>query len=175
MSQQYYPVPPVPTGSPAGTRCSHCGAVLPNGSVFCSVCGQKLEPNGSLPYGTYVSPGEYRRKYAPASFAKSLRTISIIAYVMVGINVLYALLIDVWVLLDAALFLGFTLGMHLGRSKGCAIGLLVLACVEMILGLINGALTGYYWVILGIGAVVLFVNTDKQYKAQLAQSRGVYQ
>ena len=68
-------------------------------------------------------------------------------------------------ILDSLVLLGITLGMHLGKSKVCAIVLLVFACLEALYGIIaTGTPTSVLWVITGIWAVITFNKADKEYK-----------
>ncbi len=53
----------------------------------------------------------------------------------------------------------------MGRSKGCAIGLLVLGIIEMLATIMAGYFGAYLWVAAGIGAVMIFSYVDKEYKA----------
>lgn len=116
-----------------------------------------------IPYGQQVSLSDYRCHYASEGFKKSIRICAILCYVMCGINLLLALLEPVY-LLDVAIQLGLTLGLHLKKSKGCAIAMIVYAAISMILGLINaGMLTGWLWLILGIAATNTINNVDKEY------------
>ncbi len=55
--------------------------------------------------------------------------------------------------------------MHLGRSKVCAILILILSAIEMIVGIaLTGTPSSYLWLIAGIANVVTFSKVDKQYK-----------
>ena len=117
-----------------------------------------------IPEGQFVSLSDYRCHYASEGFKKSIRICAILCYVMCGINLLLALLEPVY-LVDCAIQLGLTLGIHLKKSKGCAIALIVYAAISMILGLITtGMLTGWLWLILGISAVNTINNVDKEYR-----------
>ena len=157
--------------------CSGCGAQVPAGTPFCRNCGRPVGatgsgnnggfggPNGTtpIPVGQLVSKSDFRKNYAPAKFYKELKIISIIAYVLVGINVLLAF-VNPYILIDVALILGLTLGMHLGKSKGCAIGLLVYSCINTLLTLAGGQLGGWWWILMSAYAIKIFADVDKQYK-----------
>lgn len=152
--------------------CSKCGARLENG--YCPNCGYIAgEPiaTGSeaagVPAGFSVSKREYLKKYAGDSFKNNLRIIAIVGYVLCGIQALMALA-DPFVLADLAICLGLTLGMHLGRSKGCAIGILVYAIVSMLIILISsGTVGGWGWLAVGISGLIIFHNAEKRYQEQM--------
>ncbi len=117
----------------------------------------------TIPHGCTLQ--EYRKKYANEKHYSSLRTCAIVGYVLVGINVLLALLGNFFALFDVAVYLGLVLGMHLGRSKGCVIGILCYSIFGVVLGLIlNGALTGWLWPILAISALKTFKKIDEDYE-----------
>lgn len=113
-----------------------------------------------------VSKKEFRKKYASEKFRKEVRGVAIALYVLCGLMGVLSLAIDPFMLLDLALYFGMTLGMHLGKSKGCAIGILVLASANVLLTLVTtGSLGGYLWLIAGIFAVKAFSTADKEYEA----------
>lgn len=123
---------------------------------------QSFTPPVNSPYVLGMTKKEFR-KNSP-SFKKRLRGLAIFCYVLVGINLL-SVFLNPLVLIDTIALLGVTLGMHLGRSKGCAIGLLVLGIIEMLATIIAGYFGAYLWVAAGIGAVMIFNYVDKEYKA----------
>ena len=117
-----------------------------------------------IPEGQHVSLSDYRCHYASEGFKKSIRITAILCYVMCGLNLLLALMEPLY-LLDVAIQLGLTLGLHLKKSKGCAIAMIVYAGISMILGLIStGMLTGWLWLILGITCTNTINNVDREYK-----------
>lgn len=76
-----------------------------------------------------------------------------------------SLLVSPFGLIDSVVFLALTLGMHLGKSKGCAIGMLVYAIFTVIAGLVAyGTFGGWLWIIAGVNALIVFNNADKRYK-----------
>lgn len=152
--------------------CRKCGQMLTANAKFCPICGtavtnQITDSAGSVGGGRTpagVTKKEYRKKYAPAALYKELKMLSIVAYVLVGINVAVGLLANVGALLDAVLLLGLVLGAHKGRSKGCAVAILVYSVIGMVMGLVTtGTLTGWGWLAIGIGMLSTFRKMDKQY------------
>lgn len=161
--------PQAATQEQAGEYCAKCGARL--GQRYCASCGhipgEPIPTKGAaegIPAGVQVSKREYLKKYAGDSFNTNLRTTAIVGYVLCGIQAL-TILANPYVLADLAICLSLTLGMHLGRSKGCAIGILVYAVVSMLIGLLSsGVLGGWGWLIVGIYGLVIFNNAEKRYK-----------
>lgn len=110
------------------------------------------------------SKKEYLRHHAPESFYTNIRINSIIAYILCGISGLTALA-NPFALVDVAIYLGLTLGMHLRKSKGCAIGILVYAIFGTVVNLIvNHMLVGWAWLVIGIYSLIVFNNAEKRYK-----------
>ena len=69
-------------------------------------------------------------------------------------------------IIDALILAAFALGMHLAKSKICAILILILSIVEVLLSLASGSFP-FWWLIAGVSAVITFNKIDKQYKAFL--------
>lgn len=161
--------------------CTNCGIQLTQGVAFCSNCGIALSNNKVQSNISYdktsqimrsqvqkpilVSRKDFVEKYAQPSYKRDVKNIAILCYVCAGINALIALAFYPIAIIDSLLLVGFTLGMHLGKSKLCAIFLLILSCIEMLAGIItSGAVSGFLWVIAGIWAVVTFNKIEKAYK-----------
>ncbi len=124
------------------------------------------------PYGTgSVAPRasskkEYRKVCTNPKYLKDLKTAAIICYVLIGIEVALALFMNIWALVDALILLGLTLGMHLGKKKGCAIAILAYSIINVVYFLLTaGQLSGWLWIIAGIGAMKAFSIADKEYDA----------
>lgn len=172
MQGQY----PMPGAYPAVVVCPVCGAQVMPGSRFCDYCGGAVQAGGpmaapgtvstTIPQGMgSVSKAEYRKRYASKSFQKSIMAIAIIGYVFAGINLILMTtgVSDPLGFIDLAIYLGCLLGMHIGKSKGCAIGLLVYGACNMLILLALGQFGGWIWLALGIAAVLNFNNADKEY------------
>ena len=114
-----------------------------------------------------TSKKEYYKKYAGESFYMNLRVMAIFGYILCGIS-LVSLLINPLALVDLFICLGLVLGMHLGRSKGCAIGITIYAAVNTVVMLImTGTLGGWAWLIVGIYSLIIFNNADKRYRKMM--------
>lgn len=162
---------PEPAAEAMPAYCPRCGAAWPDGRGYCARCGHIAgepivtpEVAAGMPAGTYVSKREYLKKYAGDGFKQNLRVCAIIGYVLCGIQLL-TVLANPYVLIDLAICLGLTLGMHLGRSKGCAIGILVYFGFSAVVGLLtSGTLGGWAWLIVGLYALSGFNTAEKRYK-----------
>ena len=142
---------------------------------FCAVCGTAVGFDGICPKCALAEKAaqlpqnitlqEYFKNYAGDVFAKGVKTAAILGYVCAGLNAVISVLIAPIGLLESVIFLGLTLGMHLGRNKLCAIGMLVYAALSVLLSIvINGAFGGWLWLVAGIVALINFSNAEKRYK-----------
>ena len=176
---------PIQTPPIVNRFCTGCGTEIPAGTNFCSNCGQAVSDQnatqappaqqqvypqyndqvaGQPPQGQFISKKEYINNYIP-SFKRDVRNIAVVCYICAGLNAIISLILNPFGILDSLILLGITLGMHLGKSKVCAILLLIFACIEALYGIIaTGTPTGILWVIAGIWAVITFNKADKEYK-----------
>ena len=123
---------------------------------------QPAQPRQILPPD--ITKKEYLKNYAGAEFLRQLKGAAIMGYVCAGINGALGLL-NPLALVDALILLSLTLGMHLGKSKGCAIAILVFSIISMILGLLStGQIGGWLVLLCGIYGLVIFNKADKKYK-----------
>jgi len=112
-----------------------------------------------------VTKAEYRKMCTNEKYLKDLKTSAIILYALVGFSALVSVAGNTAGLLDTAIYLGLTLGMHLGKNKGCAIGILCYAIFSMVVMLaLNGTAGGWLWLVGSIGAVKAFSVADKEYE-----------
>ena len=124
------------------------------------------------PYGTNtvstvsMTKKEYRKACTNPKYLKELKSAAIVGYILVGVEVVVALLANIWALADAVILLGLVLGMHLGKRKGCAIAILCYSIFNVVYFLLTtGQLSGWLWVIMGIYAMKAFSIADKEYAA----------
>lgn len=180
-----------PVVASAPVFCNGCGNQLPEGTLFCSVCGQKRpdmnvissDPQSAVPYqqsisqtinytptetpppaGYLVSRKEFINKYAQPSLRKNITSIAILCYVCAGLTFIVSCLLNPLGIIDALILAGLALGMHLTKSKVCAILILILSIIEVLLSLVSGSFP-FWWLIAGISAVITFNKIEKQYKS----------
>ena len=165
----YGPQEPAEAVAGEGSICAKCGAQIVAGGRFCPVCahqvGMPVEPGASVQLPEGITKKEYFKHYAGESFYRDIKIASIIAYICAGISAVVALLVNPWGLIDAVILLALALGVHIGKSKGCAIAMLAYSIFSVLLGLIvNGTLGGWLWIAAGATAVIAFANAEKRYK-----------
>ena len=96
---------------------------------------------------------------------KTVKTIAIISYVILGFNAL-GILFDFFVLIDVAILLVCTLSVHKKKDKGYAVAILLYGTFSCLLGLVlTGRLTGWLWIVIGAVYLVAFNKAEKEYKA----------
>ena len=183
---------PIQTPPIANQFCTGCGKEIPAGTAFCTNCGQAVlnqsatqappvqqqvyqqynaQTAGQPPQGQFIRKKDYINNYIP-SFKRDVKNVAIACYICAGLNAIISLIINPLGILDSLILLGITLGMHLGKSKVCAIILLVFACLEALFGIITtGTPTSVLWVITGIWAVITFNKADKEYKKYISGGR----
>ncbi len=175
--------------------CNECGSQMPEGTIFCSVCGQKrFDANaqnatlpGTSPYQQFepqtssynfnetntpsdsypVSRKEFISKYAQPSLRKNITSIAILCYICAGLTFIVSCLFNPIGIIDALILAGLALGMHLAKSKVCAILILILSIIEVLLSLVSGSFP-FWWLIAGVSAVITFSKIEKQYKGFIA-------
>lgn len=111
----------------------------------------------------FVSKKEFLQNHE--DLKKKVKTVAIVSYVLIGLNAL-GLFLNFFVIIDLAILLGCTLGVHLKKKKGCAIGILVYGIFSVIVGLLSSAgPTGWMWIVFAIIYLVQFNKAEKEYKA----------
>ncbi len=160
--------------------CTKCGTQLKSDAFFCTKCGtptanaamdgsaQSNTKNATftnVPINPNIGFKEYVDNYAPQSCRKEIRNACIVAYVCIGISAVVSLAFSPIGLIDVLAFLGLYLGVHIARSKVCAIIALVLSGIEVLASLVlTGVLGGWLWIVAGVSAVVALFKADKHYK-----------
>ena len=111
----------------------------------------------------YVSKEEFIKNHE--GLKKNVKIVAIISYVLIAINALN-LLFNFFVIIDIAILLGCTLGVHLKKKKGCAIGILVYGIFSVVVGLLSaGTPTGWMWIVFAIIYLTQFNKVNKEYNA----------
>ena len=165
----YVPQEPAEAVAGEGSICAKCGAQIVAGGRFCPVCahqvGMPVEPGANVQLPEGITKKEYFKHHAGESFYRDIKIASIIAYICAGISAVVALLVNPWGLIDAVILLALALGVHIGKSKGCAIGMIVYFGVCVVVTLLSsGTLGGWGWLIVGIYGLNIFNNAEKRYK-----------
>lgn len=160
--------------------CEKCGQWIEDGSNACSKCGAPVNVNnaqdanaagaggfnagaamGQPTAGGYNANGmqgsqapltkkEFFKHPNVASLRSQIIGAGIFCYISAGLSLVFADSI-----IDALLILGLGLGIHLGRSRVCAIILTVYSVFNMIIMiLLEGTLTGWLILLAGIYAII---------------------
>ena len=131
--------------------------------------GYSVVRDHQLPRGVEeCSRKDFIEKYADPSLKKNIASIAILCYVCAGATFVASCLANPWGIIDALVLAAFALGMHLAKSKACAISILILSIVEVVLSLAAAGSFPLWWLVAGISAVVIFAKIEKQYKAFLS-------
>ena len=130
---------------------------------------EEEEVAAELPEGVQVTKLQYLRRYAGKEFGANIRFLAILGYVMlVPLGVLAVS--NYGLLLDAAILLVLTLGMHLARNKFCALGITAYAVLNFALSL-GGSYLLVGWIALGAFGFLQIRKAEKQYDALMRERR----
>ena len=142
--------------------CTTCGSQFPDEAAFCTSCGAPL----AAPVNRNISFKEYLGTHADPNLLKKIKTAAIVCYVCLAITALAAILVNFLGLIDVVVLGALTFGMHLGKSKGCAIALLVCSILSTVIALVStGQISGWLWIVASIIAVSSYSKLNKAYKA----------
>lgn len=114
-----------------------------------------------------MSRREYFKNYGDKKDRKYMNVLCIVIYVLVGVAAVNGVIIqgNIFAILDFLLILGLTLGIHLAYSRGCAIALTVYGGFNVVaLFIMLQRLVGYWWLVVGICAMVRLNKMYKDYK-----------
>ena len=110
--------------------------------------------------------------FAEPKVKNEFRTIGIIGYILAGINLVISILFAPIGIIDVIWIAGLSMGIHLGKSRACAIIFLILGIITFIVSTIQrGAPSGYWIPLLGLSAVIQFNKAHKLYKSFLQQQQ----
>lgn len=132
--------------------------------------GQPM-PTAANAYGESAGPvrqpgmtkEEFGKHTNIVNVKKQISACGIACYVIAGINVFLAFIVEFSNVLDILLMLGMGLGIHLAKSRVCAIILTVYGTINVIVMTIaNESLSGWWILVVGIYAII---NTFKFQKA----------
>lgn len=142
--------------------CTTCGAQLSDEASFCTSCGATQ----ASPVNRNISFKEYVNTHAEPTHLKNIKSSAIVCYICLAISLISVILGNLLGIIDILLLGGLTLGMHIGKSKGCAIALLVCSVLSTLITLIStGQFMGWLWIIASGWAVISFNKLTKEYKA----------
>ena len=138
-------------------KCSKCGQELENDALVCPFCGQAVsdEDRQQAQYGGKdLTKKEFLKLPGMKTIKSNVNSAGIAFYVLGVLNiVIYAALGSFpW---DGILLIVFGLGIHLGKSRVCAILSLIYGIFGVVVALLTtGNVTGYLIVVAGVYAVM---------------------
>lgn len=173
--------------------CANCGNWMEDGKQSCPNCGAPVMAGGEIPQpemnmgqassgsaymnGTqtgYSQPGMSKKEFYKhpnlSSVKKQIDGCGIVMYALAIINaVIYAIAGDILsAVVSLILMLGLGLGIHLAKSRVCAILLTVYGAVNVIVVFIStGRFSGWLFLLIGVYAIIYtfkFQKAWKQYK-----------
>ena len=170
--------------------CPNCGQPVEEGTKFCATCGapiqaaqtpvqQPVQTPVQQPVQQPTFPGaaapqkaatkkEFLELPENAKLKKEINTSGIFCYVCAALSVVVGVLLagNYAVLLDAVILIGLGLGVHLAKSRVCAIILLVYSVFNVVYLLVStGRFGGYLIVIAAVYAVINTFKLEKAWKA----------
>lgn len=117
-----------------------------------------------------ISFKEFYKDYCSSNTKRNINGSAIVLYVCFGITLALAfaasaLGMDLWAsIIDAILVLGLALGIHIGKSRVCAVIILVYSIINCIYSLIaTGRMSGYLVIIAGVYATIYTFKARKEY------------
>ena len=117
-----------------------------------------------------ISRYEFFKNNGDKKDKKYINVLCIVIYVLVAVSAVNDIIIqgNILAILDYLLILGLTLGIHLAYSRGCAIALTVYGCINVVsLFIMMKRLVGYWWLVVGICALVRLNKMYKDYKNEI--------
>ena len=132
--------------------------------------GQQPIPGGGynqpiLPVQPNLTKKDFAQIPQLADWKKNFKITYIVGYICAGLMLISTFIVGPYALIDLAIVLGTTLGIHLKYSYGCAIGLLVYAIINTILGIVmTGSFSGWLILATAICAVRYMSAFEKYWK-----------
>jgi hypothetical protein len=130
--------------------------------------GAQTDPYAQQPR-PIMTRAEFYKVNAPKTVKNNIIAAGVIAYISAAITLIFAVVNDPYTLIDFLLVLGLGLGVHLGKSRACAVILMVYAAINTVLLLVTtGSVSGLLIIIGGICGIVgtfSFAKAWEQYKS----------
>lgn len=118
-----------------------------------------------------VSKKDYINKYATAALRKNINSTAYLLYGLSVVSLIFNFIMAgfSWITLaEIGVMVALIVGIHIGKSKVCAILLLIVSIAETVLTLVlSGQVAGWWWIIASIYAVSIFRKLDKEYNSFL--------
>lgn len=151
-------------------KCNKCGTELESNALVCPFCGQVVPDEDRLleQHGQAELTKEEFLNLPAMKFCRSnINTCGIALYILGAINVAWALYQQI-LPVDGIVYILLGLGIHLGRSRVCAILCIVASGINVIyMSMINGRLSGWFILFVSIYTVIYtfkYHNAWNKYK-----------
>lgn len=137
--------------------CSKCGAELDNNALVCPTCGQAVSDEARIQAqagGQPLTKKEFLKLPAMKSCKSNINVCGILLYILGAINIGLAIAMGSFPL-DGILLVLLGLGIHLGKSRVCALLCAAYSIFNVIYMLYTtGKAAGVWIVLIGIDAVL---------------------
>ena len=152
--------------------CMNCGAPLVDTQVAPAPEYYAVQTQAADEYPRARTKSEFLKLPENQAYRSSIKSAGIVCYVSAGLTLLVGFLLDTFPynLLDVMILVGLGLGIHLGKSRVCAILLCAYATLSALISISqNGKISGIIVIMAGVYAVV---NTFKAESAWKNYQRG---
>lgn len=129
----------------------------------------KYTPSSSMKKD--ISFKEFYKDYCSADIKKNITGSAVALYVCSGITLFAAIAVSLFGIdimagvIDAILMLGLALGIQIGKSRACAVIILVYSIFNCLYSLVTtGRLSGYLIIIAAVYATIATFKARKEYK-----------
>lgn len=166
--------------------CKSCGRANEQGAKFCKSCGAPLEGgvdvqqnnkvgyqqknmgyqqydmSGNMNFGTTrMTKEEFNQCANIKTIIKNITIAAIITYVIGAISLITNVILggNIFGLLDVIIVIGLGVGVHVAKSRACAVVLLVYSVFNMIYMLLLAGMPGG-WLILVCGIYAIYIHSN---------------
>lgn len=137
-------------------NCSKCGAVLENNALVCPSCGQAVSDEARIQAqagGEPLTKKDFLKLPAMKSCKSNINACGVLLYILGAVNIALAVFMKT-LPLDGILLIALGLGIHLGKSRVCAILCAAYSIFNVIyLTATTGKAGGWWIVLIGFDAV----------------------
>ena len=95
----------------------------------------------------------------------NIRAAAILGYICAGATLLLGVLMqNYFIIIDVAIILGLSLGIHLAQNRVCAVLLLIYSLINVIFSLLaTGQISGWWLIIVGVCGIIGTFDFHKNY------------
>lgn len=99
----------------------------------------------------------------------NIRAAAILGYICAGATLLLGVLMqNYFIIIDVAIILGLSLGIHLAQNRVCAVLLLIYSLINVIFSLLaTGQISGWWLIIVGVCGIIGTFDLHKNYQNYL--------